>query len=182
MQVPPRPGVIIRAPTREKSAAKTMDSSVGSGITQEVADRVSASSRESASFVVYTNTGVCPYSDDLVSVAHKKGLIFNKIDVSQRSPPSWLPGTPSIVHEGNVYCGDAAFLFVQHYSAPQTSSEVADSDSSGPNDFMKGSVKSDSTGCGISAAFAPPKQICVDESKFNTSTDDMMQKLLAGRR
>lgn len=178
MHVPARPGVIIRAPEREKSKETKMDSGLGSGMTKEVAERVAASSRGKPQFVVYTNTGVCLYSDDLVSLAHKKGLNFTKIDVSQTTPPSWLPGTPSIVHEGDVYCGDAAFSFVEGFPLEEAQ-EVQNEDS---KPLIEGRVKCETAGCGIKAAFAPPKQIDVDESQFNVSTDDMMQKLLAGRR
>lgn len=180
MFVPARPGVVIRAPEREKSKEVKMDSSLGSGMTQKVADKISASSQGKPEFVVYTNTGVCQYSDDLVSMAHKRGLLFNKIDVSQTTPPSWLPGTPSIVNNGDVYCGDAAFSFVEGFPTPNPGSTEEDSERSNP--LIKGRVKSESAGCGIKAAFAPPKQEEVDESQFNMSTDDMMQKLLAGRR
>lgn len=177
LHVPARPGVVIRAPEREKSKEAKMDSSLGSGMTQPVADRIAASSRGKPEFVVYTNSGVCPHSDDLVSLAQNRGLLFNKIDVSQITPPSWLPGTPSVVNDGDVYCGDAAFSFVQGFPMPTaTSAETV-------NPLVQGKVNlKESAGCGIQAAFAPPKHDEVDESQFNVSTDDMMQKLLAGRR
>ena len=175
MHVPDRPGVIIRAPEREKSKESKMDSSLGSGITQEVADRVSASSRGKPEFLVYTNTGVCPHGDDLVALAQKRGLLFNNIDVSQTTPPGWLPGTPSVVHDGDVYCGDAAFSFVQGFPTLKPDTEEKKS-------IIKGRVKCETAGCGIKAAFAPPKPVEVDEQQFNVSTEDMMQKLLAGRR
>lgn len=176
MYVPDRPGVIIRAPEREKSKEGKMDSSLGSGMSKEVADRVSASARGKAKFLVYTNTGVCPHGDDLVAFANRRGLLFNKIDVSQAIPPSWLPGTPSVVHEGDVYCGDAAFDFVEGFPLDEKS-EVPDD-----HNFIKGRVKCETAGCGIKSAFAPPKEIQEDESLYNVSTEDMMQKLLAGRR
>lgn len=174
MHVPARPGVVIRAPEREKSNEVKMDSGVGSGITQEVADRITASSQGKPEFVVYTNSGVCPHSDDLVFYAQKRGLAFNKIDVSQTTPPTWLPGTPSVVNNGDVYCGDAAFAFVESFPLKTTTSPSPELQST-RNDSGK-------AGCGIKAAFAPPKHEHVDESKFNVSTEDMMQKLLAGRR
>lgn len=180
MHVPDRPGVIIRAPEREKSKESKMDSSLGSGITQEVADRVSASSRGKPEFLVYTNTGVCPHGDDLVALAQKRGLLFNKIDVSQTTPPSWLPGTPSVVHDGDVYCGDAAFSFVQGF--PTLEQSIINNADTEEQSIIKGKVKCETAGCGIKAAFAPPKQVEVDERQFNVSTEDMMQKLLAGRR
>lgn len=180
MHVPARPGVIIRAPEREKSKEKKMDSSQGSGISQQVADKVAASSKNQIQFVVYTNSGVCPYSDDLVSLADKRGHNFKRIDVSQSRPPPWLPGTPSVVVSGDVYCGDAAFSFVDGLQ-----NDVEEPLQEPPEEkipITKGKVKDESVGCGISQAFAPPKRISVDESQFNVSTEDMMQKLLAGRR
>lgn len=183
MHVPARPGFIIRAPEREKSKEKSMDSSVGSGITTEVLDKVAASSVGKPQFVVYTNTGACPHGDDLVTIAHKRGLNFNKIDVSQTNPPSWLPGTPSVVHQGDVYCGDAAFSFVEKIPANKTVLSVPPCEEEKLNtSVIQGRTRSENVGCGIKAAFAPPQQVEVDESQFNVSTDDMMQRLLAGRR
>lgn len=181
MNVPARPPVIIRAPEREKSKESKMDSSLGSGMDQKVADKISSASQRKPEFVIYTNTGVCLHSDDLVGVAHKRGLNFNKIDVSQTTPPSWLPGTPSVVCEGNVYCGDAAFDFVEGFPTPTTSE--SDPSDPGIQGGIQGGVKGKGVGgCSIKAAFAPPKEVEVDESQFNVSTEDMMQKLLAGRR
>lgn len=175
MRVPARPGFIIRAPEKEKSkdTQSQMDSSSGSSvISSEVVPQVAGSTGNSSRFVVYINTGVCPHSDDIISLAQAKGLIFDKIDVSQATPPSWLPGTPSVVHDKNVYCGDAAFGFVEGLQTRVTQPPL-----------IKGRIKSESPGCGIKAAFAPPMQTDAgDESQFNVSTDDMMQKLLAGRR
>ena len=175
MNVPARPPVIIRAPEREKSKESKMDSSLGSGMDQKVADKLSSASRRKPDFVIYTNTGVCLHSEDLVTVAHKRGLNFHKIDVSQTTPPSWLPGTPSVSREGNVYCGDAAFAFVEGFPIPEPGDEP------GEPKQARGGDK-DTVGCSIKAAFAPPKEVEVDESQFNISTEDMMQKLLAGRR
>ena len=180
MHVPDRPGVIIRAPEREKSKESKMDSSLGSGITQAVADTVSASSQGKPEFLVYTNTGVCPHGDDLVALAQKRGLLFNSIDVSQTTPPSWLPGTPSVVHDEDVYCGDAAFSFVEGF--PTLQQGKIDGTDTQEQSIIKGRVKCETAGCGIKAAFAPPKHVEVDEKQFSVSTEDMMQKLLAGRR
>lgn len=176
MHIPARPGVVIRAPEREKSkeVKMNMDSGIGSGITQQVADKIASSSLGKPEFVVYTNNGVCPHSDDLVSLAQMRGLVFNKIDVSQTIPPNWLPGTPSVVCGGDVYCGDAALSFVEGF--PVQTSPGDD------NDTNLFNTDKESAGCGIKAAFAPPRHEDVDESKFNVSTEDMMQKLLAGRR
>lgn len=186
MHVPPRPGVIIRPPTREKERPKkvdSIDSSVGRQLGREVIDHVSASSSNKPSFVVYTNSGTCPFSDELVHFAQKKGILFDTVDVARTRPPSWLPGTPSIVFDDNVYCGDAAFSFVEHFVVHQNKrQQEGEPTRQEKNDFMSGRSKSDTVGCGIQAAFAPPKQIDVDENKFNASTDDIMQKLLAGRK
>lgn len=174
MNVPARPPVIIRAPDREKSKERKMDSSLGSGIDQKVVDKINTSSQNKPEFVVYTNSNVCRYSDDLVEIAQKRGLSFNKIDVSFSTPPSWLPGTPSVVCGGDVYCGDAAFQFVENLPV----AENLPLEERGIHEERG----NDNVGCSIKTAFAPPKQIEVDESQFNISTEDMMQKLLAGRR
>lgn len=150
MNVPARPGVVIRAPEREKSKERKFE-------------------MEESPIVVYVNSGVCPYGRELLSLAGGRGVKVRVVDVSNVPPPAWLPGTPSLVHNGDVYCGDAAFSFVGEIPEEKNVSPV-------------GKTKDTSAGCGISQAFAPPKEIDVDESQFSASTDEMMQRLMAGRR
>jgi len=120
MNVPNRPGLIIRAPCRDNADKSNMDSSLGSGVSDDVMKRVLDSSQNKPEVVIYTNSGVCPYSDDLVNLSQRNGINIQRIDVSQKNPPSWLPGTPSVVYHGNVYCGDAAFNFIESLENPKT--------------------------------------------------------------
>ena len=178
MNIPNRPGCLIRAPVRNAVDKTNMDSSLGSGISDRVMKRVSESANNKPDFIVYTNSGVCPYSDDLVNLAHTKGLNIQRIDVSQKIPPSWLPGTPSVVCQGNVYCGDAAFDFIESIEH-----EIQDTDNTNDKNLTLGSIKEKpSGGCGIRAAFAPPVQISVDESQFTMKTDEVMAAYEARRR
>ena len=180
MNIPNRPGCLIRAPVRNSVDKTNMDSSLGSGISDRVMTRVQESANNKPEFIIYTNTGVCPYSDDLVNLAHTRGLNIQRIDVSQKTPPSWLPGTPSVVCRGNVYCGDAAFDFIESIEHDVQNTDTTNDTN---NSLTLGSVKEKPTGgCGISAAFAPPVQISVDESQFSMKTDEVMAAYEARRR
>lgn len=177
MSVPNRPGFVVRVPVREGQGVQPMDSSIGSGITDEVSDRINSSSRNKSDIVIYTNSGICRYSDDLVKLANKRGINTKRIDISQTNPPSWLPGTPSLVHNGNVYCGDASFSFIE--SIELSPSDPAPEDK---NSITQPKVKESTVGCGIGAAFAPPVEIKVDESQFDMKMEDVMQRMMASRR
>ena len=178
MSMPCRPGFVIRAPVRSAADTINMDSSLGSGMSDDVMKRVTESSLNKPEFIIYTNSGVCPYSDDLVNMAHVKGLNIQRIDVSQKNPPSWLPGTPSVVYRGDVYCGDAAFDFIEAIEHEQQE-PVQEK----PNGLTQGSIKEKTSGgCGIGAAFAPPVNIQVDEREFSMKTDEVMQLYEARRR
>lgn len=178
MDIPRRPPVIIRAPARaDKTPDKTfLDTSTGE------AGSLSGSNKSpprTDDVTVYTNTAVCRYSPDLLAAV--QGCMFNHVDISKSEAPSWLPGTPTVVHKSNVYCGDAAFAFVQSYDLQKGSPAASHADEEAPNPFAKRPADN-SFGCGLAKAFASPSVVEVDESKFAESTDDAMQRLLAGRR
>ena len=186
MNIPNRPPIIVRAPARD--GKKKSEDVIDSADTQAASPALlgyinNAAASKPHEITVYTNTGVCRYGPALL--AELKGCLFNHVDVSQCKPPSWLPGTPTLVHKNNVYCGDAAFSFVQNFDCPK----AGPSEPSAPqpqqatptNPFAK-RVCDESVGCGLSKAFAPPAVVEVDDSKFAESTDDAMQRMLAGRR
>lgn len=188
MDVPRRPPIIVRAPERaEKTQGKAlMDSSDTGGVSPDLYSYISkTASQPTPDITVYTNTGVCRHGSALLD--ELRGCLFNHVDVSQSKAPSWLPGTPTVVHKSNVYCGDAAFAFVQNFDVPKTSPEkqplanAAVKEAEPVNPFAKKACD-DAAGCGLSKAFAQPAVVEVDESKFAESTDDAMQRLLAGRR
>lgn len=191
MDIPRRPPVIVRAPERAgKTPEKTlMDSSDTGGVSPNLLsyiNKAAAPPQPAHDVTVYTNTAACRYSPQLL--AELDGRAFNHVDISKSEAPSWLPGTPTVVHKSNVYCGDAAFAFVQNYDVPRASpgsgaatSQAGKEEQQLPNPFAK-RLADDFAGCGLAKAFAPPSVVEVDESKFAESTDDAMQRLLAGRR
>ncbi|CAM9703101.1 unnamed protein product [Ectocarpus sp. 6 AP-2014] len=136
---------------------------------------MAAESKPNDMITVYTNSAVCAHGTALL--AEIEGCLFNHVDISQQQPPSWLPGTPTVVHNNSVYCGDNAFAFVQNFDLPKSTQRQPSADAK----FSLNTADS-SFGCGLSKAFAPPAVIEVDESQFTESTDDAMQRLLAGRR
>ena len=184
MEIPRRPPVIVRAPEREEkqNEKKVMDSSDAGGVSPDLYSYINkTAAKPKHDITVYTNTGVCKHGPALLAAMWSHD--FNHIDVSQTKPPSWLPGTPTLVYKKSVYCGDAAFAFVQTFELPK-SVPASDGPALGKapvNPFSK-KISDDSAGCGLSSAFAPPPVVDVDESKFSESTDDAMQRLLAGRR
>lgn len=184
MNIPPRPGILIRAPDREKKLdPPVMDSSqVGKNHPNVLKTIGSSSSGNHSLFTVYVDTRRCPFSQPLLDVIDSKHLSYKKIDICFDTFPKWLPGTPSLLCEGNVFCGDAAYKFVE--SIPTQDAELlTDSKATVQQGFPKPSRPGNSaSGCGLSTAFAAPRIIEEDESKYNMSTDDMMQKLLANRR
>lgn len=198
MNVPSRPGVVIRAPERERNKERRDSRNMRDDpknknldvLSTPVSLRQPASSSlpgtntntgankrvEGAAFSVYTNVRKCGFSMDLLDVLQKKGLAFEHIDVSKMSAlPGWLKGTPVIIHDGKGYCGDSAFDFVECLSedivneAEDAQKEVAHN------------THDDNVGCGISQAFAPPSDV-LDDEKYSTSTEDLMQRAMAGRK
>lgn len=121
---------------------------------------------------IFTRVDVCPYSKQLLQLAHERQIKFANHDLSNDSPPSWLPGTPTVVDNRDVYCGDAAFSFIESISISKDSEDLKK---------IQNPVR-DGIGCGLSQAFMPPTKEEVNESDFNVSTDDMVARVLAGRR
>lgn len=181
--IPLRPPIIVRAPTREgkKKDKEMIDSSDTERASPELLAYIGkAASSEPHEITVYTYAGVCPHGPALL--AELRDCLFNHVDISQCKPPSWLPGTPTLVHKNNVYCGDAAFSFAQNFDCPKAEPSLPELREGVPTNPFSKKVRDESVGCGLSKAFAPPTVVEVDESKFAESTDDAMQRLLAGRR
>lgn len=176
MSVPIRPGIVIRAPDREESKDRefTKFDSNGNGKNEETKE---SNLPSEIKITIYTNSATCRYSQELLCLTKSKGLTPTVIDISKCVVPKWLPGTPTVVYRGDVYCGDAAFDFVStiHMEGHQGASV-------GTNVCVPRKVGDVNVGCGIAEAFQKPKEIEVDESIYNMSTEETMQKLLAGRR
>ncbi len=186
MNIPQRPPIMVRAPERDAKNDKKMSASETSVNPALLSYMGAGNSEVKIEFTLYTNSSKCKYGEQLLKIAREKKFTFEHIDVSKVAPPEWLPGTPTLVHENNVYCGDAAFGFIDNFTSQQDSTQpalaaVAIEPEQPTNPFAK-KMSDDSAGCGLSKAFAPPPAEEVDESKFSESTDQAMQRLLAGRR
>lgn len=177
MNVPRRPGIEIRPPDRaNKGGEKVLEREGNTETpTTPVSLRQPAPTKQ-MEFTLYTNVGKCKHSCEILDILKTKGLKFEHLDVSKMSAlPSWLKGTPIIIHEGKGYCGDSAFTFIECLSE-SVAQEVEEK--------QKGVVpnaSTENTGCGISQAFAKPTEI-VDDEKYTASTDDLMKRVMAGRR
>ena len=180
MNIPARPGVIIRAPEREETKDKENNDF-----------RTGSRKKQPRILTIYTNSKFCPFGNDLLDLANKKGLKYVEVDVTFATPPSWLPGTPSVTYADDVYCGDAAFSFVESLrpsNLDERGHQTTTTPTTGgaPTQHTQHDLASSNTdsgsGCGIKAAFAKPRDIEVDESMYAQSTEDKMQKLLAERR
>lgn len=179
MSVPQRPGIIIRAPEREKISQLKVNPSDSSPPPPPVSLKKTETSPYA--FILYTNLQKCQHSADILQQIESKGLIFEARDVSKLSNiPSWLKGTPVIEYDGEGYCGDLAFNFIECLS-----SHMETAPSSTPVEQAKSRVKSNDndTGCSFSKAFTAPKDSGEDNDKYNASPEEMKRNMeLAMRR
>eukprot|EP00752_Nemacystus_decipiens_P004382 g4005.t1 len=153
-----------------------MDSSDTGGVSAELLTYINNEAPPKPhDITVYTNSGVCQYSPALLT--ELKGCLFNHVDVSQCKPPSWLPGTPTLVHKNNVYCGDAAFLFAQNFDCPRYEQSAPPPEEAVPTNPFSKKVREESRGCGLSQAFSPPPVIDVDETDEVTAQEHSPMEL-----
>ena len=174
MSVPNRPGIIIREPERERKRGNKpmeMDSAIGSKIDPTIVENMKK--KTELGFTLYTNFSRCRYSQEIVNAANERHLNFTVKDVDALSAPRWLPGTPSVVYGENVYCGDAAFKFVEtHHNKPEDPERHC----------TKAKINDETLGCDFASAFSAPIEIVDDDKKYDVSTDEMMQRIMHGRR
>lgn len=64
-------------------------------------------------FTIYLNSGESTYGIKLVDISRSHKLLFDTVDVYKCTPPSWLPGTPTVTTSDNVYCGVDAEKFIK---------------------------------------------------------------------
>lgn len=174
MSIPNRPGIIIREPERERKRDQKpskMDSSIGSKIDPSIVENMKPKPQNI--FTIFTNFSKCKYSQEILDFATERHLPFQHRDVDSETAPNWLPGTPSVVYGDSVYCGDSAFKFVQSF-------ENIPSEPEKPS--TKGKIKDNTLGCDFASAFSAPKEISDNDKKYELSTDEMMQRLLQGRK
>ena len=96
----------------------------------------------------------CKYSSELLEIVENNGMMFEVKDVSKMSSiPSWLKGTPVIEFNGEGYCGDLAFNFVEclstHFKNISTQEKPQE-----PRTLTSGN--DDDNGCSFKTAFSGP--------------------------
>ena len=177
MNVPRRPGIEIRPPDRANKSEEVRPIVKESSDTpSEIVSLRQPTPTQKMEFVVYTNVGKCSHSRELLDMLQKKGIKFEHTDVSNMSQiPSWMKGTPIIIHQGKGYCGDGAFTFVECLADAIVEESAEKQGGVVPSTIAK------NVGCGIAHAFAPPKDES-DDAKYTSSTEDAMKRLTEGRR
>ena len=177
MNVPRRPGIEVRPPDRASKSEETRPIvKESSDIPSEIVSLRQPTPAQKMAFTIYTNIGKCKYSREILDILQKKGIKFEHTDVSNMAQiPSWMKGTPIIIHQGKGYCGDAAFTFVECLSDAIVEESTEKQGGVVPN------TVSTNVGCGIAHAFAPPTDDS-DDAKYASSTEDAMKRLTEGRR
>jgi len=179
MNIPKRPGIEIRPPDRARKNERVLSrESDSQEIIPPLVSLRKPGPRKQMEFTLYTNVGKCKHSCEIMDILKAKSLKFEHLDVSKMSAiPPWLKGTPIIIHDGKGYCGDSAFKFIECLSDSMVQEAEEKQKEVVPN------IKSsdENVGCGIAQAFAPPKDV-VDDEKYTASTDDLMKRVMAGRR
>lgn len=157
------------------------------------------SSSSSPLIEIYTRCDKCPYSREIVDLSSSLKLQTKVkiLDLSRVQPPDWLPGTPSVVCENKVYCGDAGFQFLESIGAAATDEQEEGTEEGKlyattspynklkqlePKMTMQGKTES---GLDLAQAFLPPPFVDSDsdtEEPSRGTTNDMMARLLAERR
>lgn len=173
MNVPNRPGIVIREPERERKKGEkpvNMDSAIGSAIDKNLVENMKAPKQDV--IIIYTNVSKCKFSPDILDLAIQRKIPFQQQDVDATTAPAWLPGTPSVVHGDSVYCGDAAFKFVETLTCKKETEKPSN----------KGKIKDKALGCDFASAFSAPQEVDDNDQKYQVSTDEMMQRILRGRK
>ncbi len=134
--------------------------------------------------VLYTNSLKCVHSAHLLHEMQNVHRIPCKIiDVSTTNKlPDWLRGTPSLVVENGVYCGDNAFKkmeeIVVEMSQPQQPEPCS------VEAIVSGKKKgNENKGCSLGAAFAPPPEISEEEAnaKYGGDINDIIKRAMDNR-
>ena len=188
-----RPAMIIQAPSRDKQRENSANSqSAQNSQSAPPYNQYNGGGDAPASIpTLYVNLQRCPHSNDLLfSVTHRLKIQVNVVDVSRETPPPWLPGTPTFVHDRSVYCGDNAFQFAESYASSINESQqksVVEVIAQGGTPARKSvggkGGKGKGGGTSLSNAFKP---VTVEddgdlESKYAESTDAKLQRMMAGR-
>lgn len=199
-RVPPRPGIVVRIPDREKAKDGendnfSLDRNSRESQPQPVLLQQPTINSAQFCFTLYTNIKKCKHSVDILEKIEKYGLVCDNIDVTRSTNNiKWVTGTPIIEFEGSGYCGDLAFEFIDSLhdyiksasmkpigksenstSKPETIDPV---DSSGKTGTIFDRLNKDSDDThSFSKAFSSPSEIQEDDSRYNMSSEDMMKNV-----
>ena len=166
--IPQRPNIVIRSPPEKSGRNMTRDDSIHKPLLG-ISDKNNFQSSKDYAFVLYTNMNKCMYSSQLLEIVEKSGMIFEVKDVSKiQSIPSWLTGTPVIEYQGEGYCGDLAFNFVECLSNHFKNISVNETQKS--VEQLHNNKDSDE-GCSFAKAFSAPGDCGQNDSKYDESED-----------
>lgn len=190
MPVPPRPPIVMRVPEKEKKQEKEEGNFMPLTGVQTQARPVLLKQPDinsaDFSFTLYTNVKRCRHSSDILDLIQKYGLVCDNLDVSQITDlPKWITGTPVIVFEGDGYCGDLAFEFVESlhtFIKTSNSTNGNEGEPERPRNFHERIQKNDEDGSSFSKAFSPPQDNGENDQKYNMTNEDMMKNVTAGMR
>lgn len=189
MPVPPRPPIVMRVPDKEKKQEReNKNDSLNTSTIKTQSHPVLLKQPDVNSadfcFTIYTNIKKCRHSIDILEDIEKYRLVCNNYDVSQiTNLPKWITVTPVVVFEGDGYCGDLAFEFIESLYKFINKANMGNHESiesteiSPPKNFHDRIKKNDTSGSSFSKAFASPSNTGEDDTKYNMSSEDMMKNV-----
>ncbi|KAG5187305.1 hypothetical protein JKP88DRAFT_307558 [Tribonema minus] len=81
----------------------------------------------------YLSLARCPYSAEFAMAVKHYGLNVHVVDIDVCQSPPWLPGVPTVLDaNGDGFCGDAAFDWLQSKIAEPPAVRQSGSDAAGP--------------------------------------------------
>ena len=172
--IPRRPDIVIRSPP-EKGMNNPMKGDGAMEYKPSVGLQEKTTHSNDYAFVLYTNMNKCKYSSELLEIVENNGMMFEVKDVSKMSSiPSWLKGTPVIEFNGEGFCGDLAFNFVEclstHFKNISTQEKPQE-----PRTLTNGN-SDDDNGCSFKEAFSGPSDCGLYDSKYDGTED--LQKVM----
>ena len=172
--IPQRPDIVIRSPP-EKGIQKPMKGDGAMEYKPSIGLREKKTRSDDYAFVLYTNLNKCKYSSELLEIAENNGMMFEVKDVSKMSSiPSWLKGTPVIEFNGEGYCGDLAFNFVECLCTHFKNISVEEKPKE-PRALTNGN-SDDDNGCSFKTAFSGAVDCGLNDSKYDGTED--LQKVM----
>lgn len=133
---------------------------------------------------LYINSPVCMHSAQLLhEIQNVHKIPCTVIDVyGSTNLPVWLRGTPSLVVENGVYCGDTAFVKVTELAMEGSVSVVSPAKSS-LEDIVSGKKRVEQKGCSLQDAFSAPKGISEEEAnaKYSGDINDVIKRAMESR-